>query len=1532
MELDVGSFMSKPTIQQFDAFRKKDLIQIAEILKVSVVSSAPKQVVKAEVYAKLVEQGFLSADGEIEKSVCETAETDLTSQSDPLLLLKVKEVELQIKRQEHENRMLHLRELEMVHKEKERERAFTASPSVVTPVHASMPSPIQPAAVNLFDPSKYIKLVPPFRESEADAYFIAFERIAAKLNWPKDMWGLMLQCSLVGKAQEVCSALPIEESLNYDLVKAAVLRVYELVPEAYRQKFRNYTKSAKQTFVQFARDKRALLEKWCAASKTTTFEQFQELILLEDFKNCFSDNLVIYLNEQKVKSLSEAAVLADEYILTHKTVFSSAVGLNHGTSMFSGVQKPLMYTRSTKPMGRSAVEGKEESKNVENKRVCFYCLDPNHLIVDCKAWKNRNAASKPKSVANIVLEREFGVENFSDNSAFTPFVFEGSVSVSLDGTRNSISILRDTGSAQSFILESALPFSEVTYTGTDVLVRGIELNCVKVPLHTVFLTSDLVSGPVKIGVRSRLPVEGVSLILGNDLAGAKVFPHPIVAKTPVCDAELASRFPSVFSVCAVTRAQARKNEDVIDLSDTFLASPDSPSELRLSVVSSVGNADDEIPEKESSLTMGREQLGRAQKSDPSLTCCIEAVENKREGGSADGVRYFWDQGILMREWLSRKAKEAGLSPEYQIVLPVGYRKAVLKLSHDHPLSGHLGSTKTFMRVAKYFYWPGLRSAVSNHCRSCHVCQLAGKPNQTIRPAPLQPIPVMGEPFERLILDCVGPLPKSKAGFQYILTLMCAATRFPEAIPLRNIKAKTIVKELIKFCSTFGLPRVIQTDQGTNFKSKVFEQMLKGVSVNHVVSSAYHPQSQGALERFHQTLKSMMRAHCVEAGKDWADDLPLLLFAIRETVQESLGFSPAELIFGHTVRGPLKLLREELVLDNTPLVLVSEYVSSIRERLRRVCEMAKVNLAESQSEMKEHYDRKSVARSFQPGDSVLLLMSVPGSALQPRFSGPFRVTKKLSDTNYLICTPERRRKLRMVHVNMLKSYMQDESALIVKPSAAVVSAGANEVEQEFSVPCGYLSNSVILKELDSHLSYLAPNQRKDIVELIESHHSLFGDIPSQTIVLQHDIDVGNAQPIKQHPFRINPRKRELMKAEVEYLRQNNFASPSQSAWSSPCLLVPKADSSVRFCTDYRKVNAVTKPDSFPLPRMEDCIDRVGPAKFVTKLDLLKGYWQVPLTPRASEISAFVTPDDFMQYSVMAFGMRNAPSTFQRLMRIVLDGVQKCEAYLDDVVIYSSSWEEHLSSLREVLSRFCGASLTLNLAKCEFAKATVVYLGKRVGQGQVCPVDAKIASVMKFPVPVNKRELRRFLGMAGYYRGFCRNFASVVSPLTDLLSTARVFVWSPACEQAFQAAKDLLCNAPVLAAPEFARSFKLEVDASATGAGAVLLQESEFEVDHPVCYFSKKFTLCQRRYSTIEKEALALLLALQHFEVYLGGSSFPIVVYTDHNPLVFLARMSNSNQRLMRWALIIQEFNLDIRHKKGSQNIVADALSRVYGAEV
>lgn len=488
-----------------------------------------------------------------------------------------------------------------------------------------------------------------------------------------------------------------------------------------------------------------------------------------------------------------------------------------------------------------------------------------------------------------------------------------------------------------------------------------------------------------------------------------------------------------------------------------------------------------------------------------------------------------------------------------------------------------------------------------------------------------------------------------------------------------------------------------------------------------------------------------------------------------------------------------------------------------------------------------------------------------------------------------------------------------------------------VEKNVQVLTAHLQNSVILRDLHLHLSHLTKEHREAVSDLIAKFPNLFSDVPSQTTVLSHDIDVGDSKPVKQHPYRVNPKKREVMKSEVTYLVEHGLATPSQSPWSSPCILVPKSDSTFRFCTDYRKVNAVTKPDSFPLPRMEDCVDKVGAARYVTKLDLLKGYWQVPLTSRASEISAFVTPDALLQYSVMAFGMRNAPATFQRLMNQVLSGVTNVEVYLDDVVVFSNTWEEHLNQLYVIFDRLNKASLTLNLAKCEFAKATVTYLGKCVGQGQVKPVEAKIAAIVEFPMPTNKRELRRFLGMSGYYRSFCKNFAAIVSPLTDLLSTSRRFVWTPECMEAFNAAKDLLCTAPVLSAPNFSQQFKLQVDASAVGAGAVLMQEDEGGIDHPVSFFSKKFNKCQRNYSVIEKEALALLLALQHFEVYLGGSDAPILVYTDHNPLVFLNRMSNTNQRLMRWSLIVQEYHLDIRHKKGADNIIADALSRVHSLD-
>lgn len=272
--------------------------------------------------------------------------------------------------------------------------------------------------------------------------------------------------------------------------------------------------------------------------------------------------------------------------------------------------------------------------------------------------------------------------------------------------------------------------------------------------------------------------------------------------------------------------------------------------------------------------------------------------------------------------------------------------------------------------------------------------------------------------------------------------------------------------------------------------------------------------------------------------------------------------------------------------------------------------------------------------------------------------------------------------------------------------------------------------------------------------------------------------------------------------------------------------------------------MTRLDCYPLPRMEDCVDHVGATRFVSKLDLLKGYWQVPLMERAQEISAFVTPDDFLQYTVMAFGMCNAPATFQRLMKVVLSGLPFCEAYLDDLVVCSATWTEHVQRLGAVFARLSEATLTVNLSKCEFGQATVTYLGKRVGGGQVHPVQPKVEAILSVPVPSSCTELRRCFAMVGYYRGFCKNFSAVASPLTDLISPKVDFRWSGLCQAAFDQTKALLVNAPVLSAPRFDVPFKLAVDACDAGVGAVLMQDGADGVEHPVSYFSKKLNRHQK----------------------------------------------------------------------------------------
>ena len=294
--------------------------------------------------------------------------------------------------------------------------------------------------------------------------------------------------------------------------------------------------------------------------------------------------------------------------------------------------------------------------------------------------------------------------------------------------------------------------------------------------------------------------------------------------------------------------------------------------------------------------------------------------------------------------------------------------------------------------------------------------------------------------------------------------------------------------------------------------------------------------------------------------------------------------------------------------------------------------------------------------------------------------------------------------------------------------------------------------------------------------------------------------------------------------------------------------------------------------------------------------------------------------------MPYGLRNSPATFQRLMNFLFKDLDGVYVYLDDILILADTWSQHLERLSAVLLLLEEANMTIKLSKMTIGGATVTYLGHVVGNGEVCPKEANICAILDYPVPANRKALMRFLGMAGFYRRYCPNFARVAAPLTSLTSGKINYRWTEECQAAFNQLKMFLSNKPVLAAPNFERPFILQTDSSDIATGSVLLQEDEQGILHPVAYQSTKLNKHQVSYSTIEKELLSIVTAIKHFESYLYGAS-SLRIYTDHNPLTFLEKNKFANQRLLRWSLFLQPYNVTIHHIRGKDNIIADALSRI-----
>ncbi|GFY20268.1 hypothetical protein TNCV_209001 [Trichonephila clavipes] len=538
-----------------------------------------------------------------------------------------------------------------------------------------------------------------------------------------------------------------------------------------------------------------------------------------------------------------------------------------------------------------------------------------------------------------------------------------------------------------------------------------------------------------------------------------------------------------------------------------------------------------------------------------------------------------------------------------------------------------------------------------------------------------------------------------------------SSKYPDAILVANLCSTTVVNALLQIFSQIGFPRELQTDvihECTNYG--IFRKIW---SYSSYRSSVYHPQS-NHVERMHRTLKRILRVLCLEAIPDWEKILPQALFAPRTVIHDSTGFSPAELVHGKNLRTPVMLLYEKLTEEEHVESSVVDYVFELIKRMKRCQELAILHMEDAKQKQKLWYDRRTVKRQFQLGELVLVIAASRPNKLSVQLVGPGEIVQQLSETNYVVKFPEKE-KTHVYHVNMLKSYHQREeniNLLCVNPL---------KHDEEEDIPSLELENersgwSKIISDVQLN-SKLSQIQRGQLKELLYEYSNLFSNILGCTDLAEHDIELESERAIVAKPYRMSPRQIEILKSEVNKKLELKIIEPGESDFTSPLILVEAQGKEARPCIDYRRLDKVTRTQFFPLLNIEELLEKVSAAKYISILDFTRGYWQIPLSPRAQRnCEDFAVP------------------------------------YLDDIAIFSLAWDDHLQHVKDVFDHLRSAKIHMKPSKCQFAQAYVKYLGHLVGQGLRTPGELKVQVIKDFPIPTNKTQVRAFLGLSGYSRIF------------------------------------------------------------------------------------------------------------------------------------------------------------------------------------
>lgn len=1344
---------------------------------------------------------------------------------------------------------------------------------------------------------KYNPKLPPYDEAkdDIDSYLRRFETFVHSQGWKEEKWAVALSTLLRGKALDVFTRLSPDQALIYRNLKDALLKRFDYTEDGFRTKFRHSKVDQSETFTQYAMRLENYFTRWLELAKCPkTFDGLKDVCIREQLVFRCNAELALFLKERTPSTVEELTTFADQFIeARHQPASRFMQKPGSGSGMSNPNSQQQSGGGGSKVVGNNTrvKNGPDVRPNTYSRR-CYVCNSPSHLASKCPQ------GTKSKQAAGVVKDGQ------GNSDVVDPTQGKGDkqVVMSEDGVVDigdrmpvqmgqigdaQVSVLRDTGCDGVIVRRSLVMDNQMLgYTETCRLVDSRKL---ALPVAEVCIVSPYYTGTTKV-LCMDTPLYDV--IIGN-----------------ICDARdpRDPREPTDLSAVQ-TRAQL--------IREGMTSKP-----LK-------------VPEALKDVAERAEML-KAQKEDETLSSLWELA---KKGVVKKSAKDILTSFVVRSGMLYRKGEDDG-SIRHQFVVPKPYRETVLRIAHESIMAGHMGIARTTERVWSEFFWPGGKADISRYCKSCDICQRTVQKGRTVK-APLGNMPLIGQPFDRVAVDIIGPLiPSSERGHRYIVTLVDFATRYPEAIALKRIDTEAVAEALVEIFSRVGVPKEILSDRGSQFTSEMMAEVSRLLSLRQLVTTPYHPACNGLVERYNGTLKTMLKRMCAERPRDWDRYLSPLLFAYREVPQESTGFAPFDLLFGRTIRGPMKVLRELWTkeVEDTETKTTYQYVLDLSERIEETCKMAQENLCKAKAMQKKYYDRNAKPKMLKEGDKVLVLLPTKHNKLQLQWKGPYSITK-VKNLDYQV---DMAGKLKTLHANMLRKYTVREEEVskdgnIQRGVLACVCMSVIEETFEESRD-GHMdrtdSNPLTLPHMEStesiedcHISdALDGNQKQDMYQLLEEFKDVMTDLPGCTPLIEHEIRTTTEQPVRVKQYPLPYQMTETVKEEVKKMLDMGVIEKSDSDYSSPVVLVRKKDGTCRFCLDFRQLNKVTLFDSEPMPYVEDLFVKVGHCKYFTKLDLSKGYWQVPMTDNAKRKSAFSTPMGLFQFKVMSFGLVNAPATFSRLMRKVLENMDNMDNFLDDILVFTETWEEQLATVHKLLSRLRECKLTARPTKCYFGYERLECLGHMIGKGILQPVLDKLDAIREAPRPTTKKQVRSFMGLSGYYRKFIPNFATIAVPLTDLTKKGmpNKVVWESAQENAFNTLKVLLTKEPILCLPDLQKEFTLRTDASDTGVGAVLLQEYDDKL-HPVAYASRKLLPRERRYAVMEKECLALVWGIEKFQRYLIGKEF--CMETDHQPLTCLGNKKVANARIMRWALLLQPYRMRIKAIPGRDNVGADYLSR------